>query len=431
MHAPNSRSAAPRTPLLRRLRTSRGLKAFALATLLPLLAGATAIDRLDERRMLRTIESPPLAATGVTAVGYVPRLSAVARAPDGRLFGIEDHFVYESRDGGASFRQLGALPKADPSPRVQAKDLVARSAPVRLLRNNVGPRAMAVLHSGTLLVFWDKLYRSGDGGRSFEVVFDPAAHGIANPMGVQSVAVGRDDTVYWGEYKVGPRPATVQVMRGTDDGRHWALAYRFAPGEAFHVHSVHYDHYRDRFWVLTGDTDAESRVLYTDDHFASLQTLGGGSQDWRVVTMIITRDALYWGSDDDTERGASIFRYDLGAHWLERQQHIGQVSYSSTVLSDGTLAIGTAYEPDSRFTAAQRPMPGAGIWLSTDGRHWREAVRLPYVPHQTRSGRPARAAIFFPGGPPADRLVYSPLGTAQEHFTVQLRTVDRVALAVR
>src|SRR5262245_37063618 len=76
--------------------------------------GLVLFERWPERRQLTRLDGP--AALSVTAadnyrsVGYLPRLSTVYAGAKGRVYGIEDHFVYRSDDDGRSFERLGVLP---------------------------------------------------------------------------------------------------------------------------------------------------------------------------------------------------------------------------------------------------------------------------------------------------------------------------------
>jgi len=394
-----------------------------------LLAAAALVgwELLPERRVLRDGPSHAAFLSDVLRpVGHLHRLRAAFVTRDNRIFAIEDHQLYSSSDGGRSFSLLGQLPELDPSWHAQILDRLARTKLGRALHGNDGPSNIVALSTGTILVFYDRIYRSDDGGRSFNAVFDPAAFGFSGPApGAQNVAVGEDDSVYYGEYKTGPRPHGVHILRGADDGRDWTVAHRFPPGHTFHVHSVQFDQYRNRYWVMTGDRDEESAVYYTEDDFSTLRKLGGGSQDWRVVTMMITPDALFWGSDNDTSSGADIFRYGFSDGRLAKIRHLGKVAYYSTVLSDGTLALSTAYEPDSPYVRDHRPPASADLWVSIDGREWDLAASFPYEPGTRRDGKPTRAWITFPGGEAQQLLMFTPINTSVHDFNTKIAQTIR------
>ena len=352
-----------------------------------------------------------------------PRLQVVL-AHKGHVYAIEDHFVYASADTGRSYKRLGKLHKSSPrSVSGSVRETIARRGITRLLRQYEGPKGMLVLESGTMIVFYDHIYRSDDGGESFHAIDGTESSMV--PRGFPSsvgYATGPADTVYFGEYTTTKRPHETRIIRGTDDGRRWEVAFTFPSGEVFHVHSVTYDPYRRGFWVATGDEDHESRLMFTNDHFQTLQTIGCCSQDWRLVDMIATEDALYWGSDDDRKQ-PGIFRYDVESRVLERVANIDNPSYHAARLSNGMLAISTTYEPRSQFTTKMRPPAATSLWLSTDGRLWSRALILRADSVQAAAGR--RAQLQIPSGDPLPALFATPWFTSRDAFVTLRLDLER------
>ena len=383
----------------------------ALALVLILLddACANANPRVD---VARDSDRDPAAPATIDL--RAPRLQVVLAHKE-RVYAIEDHFVYVSADTGRSYKRLGKLHKSGPrSVSRSVRETVARRGITRLVRKYEGPKGMLVLESGTMIVFYDHIYRSDDGGESFHAVDGTESSTL--PGGFPSsegYAAGPGDTVYFGEYTTRKRRDKIRIIRGTDDGRRWEVAFTFPSGEIFHVHSVTYDPYRRGFWVATGDEDYEARLMFTDDHFQTLQTIGCCSQDWRLVDMITTEDALYWGSDDDRKQ-PGIFRYDLKSRVLERVANIDNPSYHAGRLSDGMLAISTTYEPRSPFTTERRPPPATSLWLSKDGRVWNRALMVPADSAQAAAG--SRAQLQIPSGDPLPALFATPWFTSRDAF---------------
>lgn len=340
----------------------------------------------------------------------ISRLRTVAAADDA-LYAIEDHALYESRDGGASFRLLGTLPKPERGLGAQLRNAVARLQLVRRIRLNRGPGAVVRLSTGTLLVFYDRIYRTADQGRSFDAL-GPFPGGF--PTG--GVAVGAGDTVLFGEYRTDPRPHPVRLVRGTDDGRQWEVIEQFAPGVTFHVHSVTWDPYRRTYWIATGDRGDEVMLLSADAGLGRIDTLLRGTQDARIVSMIVTDSALYWGSDND-EAASSIFRFDPASRVLTRLQDIGNPSYASARLADGTLIVTTTFEPGSRFTRETgAAMSYTSLWASRTGEQWTEILRLAADTAAALAGR--RAQIQLPATQtPLPQLVMTPFWTIRHDFS--------------
>jgi hypothetical protein len=350
------------------------------------------------------------------ALGKLNRLSVLYADKGGTIYGMDDVFVYSSIDGGQTFQQVGRIKKPVGSLAEKIKDMVARLRITRFIRGHRFGYNLVVLDSGTIVVFSGLyIYRSDDGGKTFESVLDLSADTIYSPFPFSpGVTVGPNDTVYFGEYQYSEdRPYTARIVKGTNDGSDWEIAYTFDSGQVWHVHSIYYDRYRNGYWICTGDSNDEAGLYWTDDDFESLVKVGGGSRDWRIVSLIITKDYLYWGSDNPDD-GASIFRLDVVNNYLEEILHIGYVVYYSTMLSDGTMVLSTTFEPDSPFVQAQSPSPETSLWVSRDGANWKKILNLPH------DWNKHRAKIAFPGGEPLPILYAIPINTLPHDLSTRV-----------
>jgi len=363
----------------------------------------------------------PIAATagaGARAelVASIPRLTS-SYLSEGILYATEDHYLYRtepSREGWIRFEELGKLPKINPNSEVRVKDFLARLRLVRDLRRNRGPSTLAVLKSGTILVFYNHIYRSTDGGKSFHSVLDIKKEGIALPF-MHGAAVDRNDDVYFGEYDCSPRPHSIRLFKGTKDGTEWSVFHEFPYGEIFHVHIVRYDPYRDRLWVCTGDRDEESALFFIDEERIGLTRLGGGDQGWRIVALIPAEECLYWCSDDDRE-GSSIYRYDFTTNKREHVRFVGKPSYYATRLKDGTFVFSTAFENRTAYSERTREEPTTDLWVSRDGSDWTKVLSLMGKPGKLGWGT-RRPQILLPAGDlGSDYLYATPVATEEGDF---------------
>jgi hypothetical protein len=353
----------------------------------------------------------------------VPDLFVAYANNDNVLYGVEDNFIFRSTDGGLSFERRGVLPDSKTDTWNRVKETVARSKLVRKLRKSLGTSNLIVLKSGTLVIFFDrKIYRSVNGGTTFSQVYDASKDGFIAPFphGLGG-AVDSHDNVYFGEYYAGPDEKPINILAGHNDGQDWQVVHEFAPNEIRHIHSLTFDPYRNRVWVCTGDDDHESNVLYTDDGFRTIKRLGGGSQDWRVVSLIPTEDYLYWGSDNDRTEGSSIFRWSFSEERLEHLQYVGKPFYYSDQLADGTLLMSNVYEPESPFSKSNDPHPSAELWISRDGVDWQMVLQIEARVPDRLGARYKRARIVFPRGIPTRRLIYSLIDTSEQHLVTHIR----------
>jgi hypothetical protein len=395
---------------------------IALATMLVVGAGLFWLSaEVFERNVVRAVHIEEVREEpGVFVAVKDRRLDrlAVMGARDGRLYAIEDHFLYVSDDEGETFRKRGVLPKPDPSLSDRARNLVARHPLIRQLRVNRGPSNVVVLSTGTILVFYDDwIYRSGDGGYSFEVVGQDELLGVAGPF-AHGIAIDNHDRVYFGEYRTGPRPQTIHVVIGENDGRDWMICHTFEQGQIFHVHSVSYDPYADRLLIATGDRDDEAGLFVLDSDCTGVEQIGGGDQRWRLIAPLFTPEKVVWGSDDD-RAGAQIFAKARGTQTLEPLVFVGKPAYYGTRLSNGTLVQSTAFEPNSQFTRSASPEPTATLWISPDGRQWWTLDNFPWSEEELPQGR-SRPQVAVTAGGGRDVFVV-PLHTTHGFVTYRYR----------
>ena len=116
----------------------------------------------------------------------------------------------------------------------------------------------------------------------------------------------------------------------------------FPEGKVRHVHFIQRDPYTGRLWIGTGDEDEECLVLSVDLEDPRLQTVGGGSQRWRAVSVLFTEKSVIWGSDNH-EGSNAIYRYDRESGDVHTVGPvIGPVYYSASV--GGHMLFGTTVE---------------------------------------------------------------------------------------
>lgn len=358
----------------------------------------------------------------VELVGIINNLSPLF-IQDGIVYGMEDHYLFVSEDGGKSFERRGKIPKLDDSLLTKFKDLIARNRFVRNFRKNRMVENISVLPSGTILIVYDQIYRSSDHGMTFESVFEfPADIVQPFPGGLATTPNGE---VYFGEYDAISRPNEITILKGENDGLEWRPIYKFPLGEIFHIHSITYDKYRKGLLVATGDLNKESHLYFTNDEFQTIREIGGNSQDWRIVSLISTDEGLYWGSDND-RAGASIFRWNFHENKLDSLRFIGTPSYFSTKLKDGTLVVATAHEPLSLFTKSMKTNPGpvVSLWISRTGSEWFNIISYDSI-NKLNPEDPSRAYLSLPKGDGSlNALVFTSNYTIKNDFVYHLLKLE-------
>ncbi len=329
----------------------------------------------------------------------------------------EDHFVYSYVYGTGALERLFQLSCPASSLVGRSKDTLLRSPLIRALRRNIGIFNVIEIPTGTIIAVYDNIYRyshSQTSGVAEQTVslkqfgfFAPLKNGVAvNP---------ENNCVYFGEYQ-NARPYAVKIMRLYDDGKEAEICYTFPAGKIKHIHSITWDSFRKWLWVATGDSDEEVGLYYTDDDFKTLSYFNGGNQTWRMVSLLPTENALYWGADAGKDATANdinyIFRWNFDKDCRKQLCCIGNPAYYSVFLDNGGMLIGTTYEPGMKQNTEQE----AAIWYSRGGEEWNKICSIPYK-HLQKTNRTQYATINLPQGViPHNAVIFTPLNTQQWDF---------------
>ena len=159
----------------------------------------------------------------------------------------------------------------------------------------------------------------------------------------QSILVLNDQEIYFGEYSHLANRDDVNVYRSVDGGRSWEIIFVFPKGQIKHVHGCYYDPYEEKIWVLTGDFKDECYLLCTDRDFENIEWIGDGQQDYRACNLFFEENAIHWIMDSQLQDSYHI-RLDRHTRTIERKQMFpGPVWYIKR-LTDGYYLAATAQE---------------------------------------------------------------------------------------
>ena len=225
--------------------------------------------------------------------------------------------------------------------------------------------------------------------------------GRGKGRGVMSrIAVDDRGDVYFGEYSDVPESHTIRVWRGTDEGRTWSTAYEFPAGEALHVHGVEWDPYAKLLWVMTGDTDAQSRVGFSPDHGAHFTWIGQNDQRFRACSLLFTPDAVLWATDTEDNH---LLRWTRATGAIETLAAMPAQSLYATALDEGANLVG------------QSAWDGAAYLVHDDGSMQAIARFTPVA----APGHPIPGMRLARGGPDPIPWVYlNPLRTREHEAAI-------------
>jgi hypothetical protein len=221
---------------------------------------------------------------------------------------------------------------------------------------------IAVPGGGLLGIFQKQIIAINPASQSIHPVFQVPGGG--RPRGFAIAASGH---LFVGEYWGNPRRQPLRLWSSNDNGESWELAHTLAAGRAKHIHNIIWDEYRHGFWVLTGDSDDESALLFTADEFKTINEVIRGDQMVRACHLFCRPEGLYYGTD--SERASNWFMHlELPTGRLQKIQALpGSCIYAARMADRYWLS--TAVEP-SKINHERRP----ALWFSTDLQKWTKLV---------------------------------------------------------
>ena len=166
---------------------------------------------------------------------------------------------------------------------------------------------------------------------------------------------------YYGEYFQNPNRLPVNIWRINNNNFHWEKCCSFS--NIRHIHTITSDPYSNSIWVTTGDKDSESAIWRTYDNFKTIFKIAGGSQIYRVVQPIITKEKIYFGSDSPHQTNY-IYSMNKDGSGLKELVKVNNPVFYGTQIKHH-LFFTTSVEPTD-----YNSFNYATIWYSKDGTNW-------------------------------------------------------------
>ena len=102
------------------------------------------------------------------------------------------------------------------------------------------------------------------------------------------------------------------------------VVHIFPEGSIRHIHGIYYDEFSDSLWCVTGDVSDECQIIQSFDKFETLSVIGSGDETWRAVSLLFTKDYIYYAMDAEFEQN-KIFKIS--------RQNMQRTNLGSTILS--------------------------------------------------------------------------------------------------
>lgn len=159
----------------------------------------------------------------------------------------------------------------------------------------------------------------------------------------QSIAAIDGEKFYFGEYGNNPYRSEVPVYRSLDGGRSWEIVFMFPTGKIRHIHGCCFDPIDRKIWIFTGDFENECHILCSDLEFKQIEWIGDGGQRYRACNAFFERDSVHWIMDSQLTDCYHI-KFNRKTHTIEQKQLFpGPVLYIKR-LADGYYLATTAQE---------------------------------------------------------------------------------------
>lgn len=332
-----------------------------------------------------------------------------------------DHWVYRYDYITSQLRKVFRLPRKSNSLLGRLKDYLARSWLRRRYLPVVGISNLVELPNRDIIIIYDQVFwYSPQQHHQFAVALPcTEKSGMAPPLRGGIAVHDKSNCAYFGEYLNG-HDRSINVFRINVSSRLVEACWSFSRSEIKHIHAIHYDRFRNRLWICTGDLDHESAFYYTDDEFRTVHRFAGGDQSWRAIALLFDESGMEWGMDAGKDAPAEainrIYRYDFQTAERTELAVIGNPAYSALAFEDGTALMQTSFEPD-RLQDTTEEMT---LWFRDMDRCWHPCYSVPYQPRSIQ-GAGKYGHIFLPAGmSPKGQALFTPFNCPEGNYRLQV-----------
>ncbi|MEO0248565.1 MAG: hypothetical protein ABIN58_03265 [candidate division WOR-3 bacterium] len=196
------------------------------------------------------------------------------------------------------------------------------------------------VEGGLLIVRQGKVFRYDWAEKTLRTVL--RLHNSRNVLH-QSIAVIDQREVFLGEYGANPSRDEVPIYRSRDGGKTWEIVFSFPPGKIRHVHGCYYDPFEGKIWTLTGDFENECYILCSDKDFQQIEWIGNGRQTYRACNLFFQENTVHWIMDSQLQDNYH-FCLDRKTRAVERRGRFPGPVWYIKQLEDGYFVAATAQE---------------------------------------------------------------------------------------
>lgn len=158
---------------------------------------------------------------------------------------------------------------------------------------------------------------------------------------------GFHNCIIYGTYSI--EHGNVSIWKRDEYGK-WEEVYIFPENMVLHIHNIIPDYQKNRFLILTGDTDEESGIWEASCDFTDVHALLVGKQQYRACVAFLQNDSILFATDTPLENNY-LYEYKESINALKPIIKLpGPVIYGVEYHVNETIKylFATSVEPDSR-----------------------------------------------------------------------------------
>jgi len=167
--------------------------------------------------------------------------------------------------------------------------------------------------------------------------------------------------LYYGDYWKNPHRVPAYIYEVDLNSFKKTIFYTFE--SVRHIHFIQVDKYQDNCLLIgTGDSNSESGIYRLNIETKMLEVLGHGAQKYRAVSIVQTREKLFYGSDNPDGENY-IYAYKKASGIANALRKIEGPAYYSAVDIKNRFYIATTIEDRKRHRAIiYRSEDGGDSW---------------------------------------------------------------------
>lgn len=225
---------------------------------------------------------------------------------DAYIYASKGYAIYRRHKDEKNFKYLASIKQPF------LRNLLVKNRMIsRILR--LGIRRLIFSEKGLMAIIKNDLYLF-----EIESKKQSKVHSFELGAPIDITYVKKHDKFYYGTYHSGGSDKPIGIY-SSSDLINWECIYQFPIGSVRHIHGIFFQESEDRLYAATGDTDEESKVIYSNDYFKNHKILVSGTQMARIVNMIFRNDEAILFTDSPNTQNY-VYKVPTSKESLQKYQ---------------------------------------------------------------------------------------------------------------